>query len=92
MHILEHAYIYPVKARLNIAIDEHLLAEVKKYAQKDDTSVSELAAHFFLNYLKPIPEKQASVVDIVDDLHPPAIKPGTDLKKLYYEERSEKCL
>ena len=41
-----YAYFYIMKSRLNLTIDEHLLLEVKQYAQKNDTTISKLVSHF----------------------------------------------
>ena len=79
-----------MKARLNITIDEQLLVEVKKFAKKNDTNVSELVEHFFERILKPIPKKQASIIDLVEKLKTPVIEPGADLKELYYKEKGRK--
>ncbi len=77
-----------MKARLNLTIDESLLADVKRMAEKKGTSVSELVEEFFKKFTKPA--KQKSVIDIVDKLNKPAIDPGADLKDLYYKEQSGK--
>ncbi len=79
-----------MKARLNLTIDEHLLVEVKKFAQKNDTNVSELVEHFFKKILKPSPAKQTTIIDLVEKLEKPSIKPDADLKDLYYKEQGKK--
>ena len=75
-----------MKARLNLTIDERLLMEVKKIAQKNDTSVSELVEHFFKQMIASTPIKQNTIIDLVEKLAPPDITPRLDLKELYYRE------
>ena len=77
-----------MKARLNLTIDEHLLQSVKKIAEKNDTSVSELVESFFKRLSKPV--RQKNVIDIIEKLTPPAISADADLKELYYKEQSKK--
>lgn len=79
-----------MKARLNITIDERLLVEVKRFARKNDTNVSELVEHFFKKILKPIPKKHASIIDLVEKLKAPVVEPGADLKELYYKDKGNK--
>jgi len=79
-----------MKARLNLTIDERLLVEVKKFAQKNDTNVSELVEHFFKKILKPSPVKQTTIIDLVEKLEKPVINPDADLKDLYYKEQGKK--
>ena len=79
-----------MKARLNLTIDERLLLGIKKFAQKHDTNVSELVEHFFEKTLKPSSKKQATIIDLVETLEKPAIKPDADLKDLYYKEHGKK--
>jgi hypothetical protein len=79
-----------MKARLNLTIDEHLLVSVKRFAQKNDTNVSELVEHFFKKILSAGPLKRMTVIDLVEKLEKPDINPGVDLKDLYYQEQSKK--
>ena len=79
-----------MKASLNLTIDEHLLVEVKRFAQKNDTNVSEMVEHFFEKILEPAARRRSTIIDLVEKLDKPAIKAGTDLKKLYYKEQGKK--
>ena len=89
MRIIEkYAYLYGMKAHLNLTIDEHLLVQVKKYVQKNDTNISELVEQFFKKTLKPA--KKATIIDLVEKLERPSIKTESDLKELYYEGQARK--
>ncbi len=79
-----------MKARLNLTIDERLLISVKKFAQKNDTNVSELVEQFFKKILAPTPVKKTTIIDMVEKLEKPYISPDTDLKALYYKEQGRK--
>ena len=73
-----------MKARLNLTIDEHLLVSVKKIAEKNNTSVSELVTDFFKKLSRPASRK--NILDLVEKLEKPSIAPDADLKELYYKE------
>lgn len=77
-----------MKARLNLTIDNQLLAGVKNYAQKHGKSVSELVEDYFITVTKP--SKTKSFLDLVDGLKKPSISPDADLVGLYYEEQKKK--
>lgn len=86
--IVIYAYIYFMKARLNLTIDEHLLNVVKAYAASKNTSVSELVEEFFKNLRRPA--KRKTIIDLVEDLPTPKVDVSGDLKKQYYESKSGK--
>ena len=77
-----------MKARLNLTIDEQLLLEVKKFAAKNDNSISELVTDFFIKISKPV--KQKNIIDLVEKLEKPTIADGADLKDCYYKEQQHK--
>ena len=76
-----------MKAHLNLTIDERLLVEVKQFAQKNDTNVSELVEKFFKKLL--VPSKSRSIVEFVEKLEQSALDPSTDLKQAYYHEKGD---
>ena len=86
--ILKNAYLYSMKARLNLTVDEGLLINVKKIAQKNNTSVSELVTDFFKKIAKPA--KQKNIIDLVEKLEKPSFAGDADLKELYYKEQGVK--
>jgi uncharacterized protein DUF6364 len=86
--ILKNAYLWYMKARLNLTVDEQLLVSIKKIAQKNNTSVSELVTDFFKKIAKPV--KQKNIIDLVEKLEKPSFATDADLKKLYYKEQEGK--
>lgn len=85
---LIYAYIYSMKARLNLTIDNKLLEEVKVYATKRQQSVSELVEGYFKTITKP--SKRKNILDLVDKLEKPNLPKDANLKDLYYSENAKK--
>jgi hypothetical protein len=77
-----------MKARLNLTIDEDLLNKVKVYAERRQSSVSQLVEEYFKNIVKR-PKKQ-TIIDLIESLPKPDIDPNVDLKQAYYEENKKK--
>jgi len=81
-----------MKARLNITINDALLDEVKVYAAKHDSSVSQLIE----NYLEKLVHKgkKPSLLDVLKSLPKSDIEvdypEDFDFKKEYYEDRKKK--
>ena len=76
-----------MKARLNLTIDETLLAEIKKMATRNDTTVSDLVEQYFKKLLPK--KKQDNILEIVDNLRATDISADTDLKAYYYEQKGK---
>ena len=85
-----YAYFCFMKARLNLTIEETLLTKVKVYAEKKQSSVSQLVEEFFESLTKKT--KKKSLLDILDEL--PKSKTDFpedfDFKKEYYEQNKKK--
>ena len=77
-----------MKARLNLTIEESLLNKVKVYAEKKQSSVSQLVEEYFKSLTKKT--KKKSIIDLIESLPKPDIDPNLDLKKMYYEENAKK--
>jgi hypothetical protein len=77
-----------MKTRVNLTIEDSILQDTKLYAEKQGTSVSEIVESYLKNITKPI--KRKTIIDLVQELEKPNIDAQTDLKDLYYRERSEK--
>lgn len=76
-----------MKTRLNLTIDDALLAEIKKLAVRNDTTVSDLVEQYFK---KLLPRKRHdNILDMVEKLRPSDIAPDADLKELYYREKGK---
>ena len=79
-----YAYIYFMKTRLNLTIEDSLLKNAKRYAEKQHASVSELVEGYFKSITKPA--KRKTIIDLVEELEKPNIDPKADLKELYYQD------
>lgn len=77
-----------MKARLNLTIDETLLARIKAYSKDKKVSISELVEQYFYSISKPI--KRQNIIDMVERLNPPKLDGNLDLKKEFYEKQSKK--
>jgi len=77
-----------MKARLNLTIDNALLENVKGYAIKQQTSVSELVERYFKVVTKP--SKRKNILSMVEKLEKPVIDTGADLKDVYYQDKAKK--
>lgn len=76
-----------MKARLNLTIDNALLKNVKGYAIKRKTSVSELVESYFKVVTKP--SKRKNIIKMVEKLEKPVIDKSADLKTLYYQDKAK---
>ncbi|RZL40750.1 MAG: hypothetical protein EOO93_30815 [Pedobacter sp.] len=83
-----YAYIWIMKSRVNLTIEEELLSSAKTYAQKQHTSVSELVENFFKTLNRPA--KRKNLIDLVEKLDAPIFDVNTDLKDLYHQEQAKK--
>jgi hypothetical protein len=78
-----------MKTRLNLTIDDGLLNNMKIYAQKQGTSISELVENYFEKIAKP-KKKKKNILQLVEDLKAPSISTQSDLKELFYKEQASK--
>jgi hypothetical protein len=78
-----------MKARLNLTIDNDLLAIIKAYAMNKNKSVSELVEDYFRDIARNS-RRRKNIVDLVDKLDKPSIDPNLDLKDEYYKKRAGK--
>lgn len=77
-----------MKARLNLTIDNTLLENIKGYALKQQTSISELVENYFKSITKP--SKRKNIISMVEKLDKPVIDTQADLKELYYQDKAKK--
>jgi hypothetical protein len=77
-----------MKAKLNLTIEDTLLAKIKQYAAKHKTSVSELVESYFTKLTKS--SKRPNVVELMDATEKSPVNLPDDLIAAYYEERKEK--
>lgn len=77
-----------MKVRLNLTIDQDVLAATKEEVSKSKTSISELVESFLKRIT--ISKNRNTVIDIVQSLPKPPDMVERDLEKAYKEERAEK--
>lgn len=77
-----------MKTRLNLKIENNLLENIKRYAVKQQQSVSELVEGYFRTVTKP--SKRKNILQLVDKLDKPVIAEKGDIKDLYYKENAKK--
>lgn len=77
-----------MKTRVNLTIEHEVLIKAKKYASQIEESLSELVE----DYLKKLAKKadSESLIDYIDKLEVPEISAEIDLKKAYYNNKTEK--
>ena len=83
-----YAFIRIMKTRLNITIDKKLLSNAKRYAAKNETSLSQLIEFYFKNLIRPARRK--NIIQLIDKLPKPKIDLTKDLKQAYYQDQKEK--
>ena len=83
-----NAYICSMKTRLNLTIDDRLLSNMKVYAKKRETSVSDLVENYFKSVTKS--KKRKNIIDLVEKLNTPSIDNKADLKELFYKNQAKK--
>ncbi|MGY4385127.1 hypothetical protein ACVWYN_002163 [Pedobacter sp. UYP24] len=77
-----------MKTRLNLTIDDAVLAQVKSYTGSKKISISELVERYFKTLSKPV--KRKNILEMVDDLKSPKIDLEMDLKKAFHEDQAGK--
>ncbi|QKJ29683.1 hypothetical protein HQ865_07915 [Mucilaginibacter mali] len=77
-----------MKARLNLTIDEAILANIKSYAESKKISISALVENHFKNISKPV--KHKNIVEYMNEMQAPDIELPVDLKKAFYEDQAKK--
>ena len=77
-----------MKTRLNLTIEDRLLAKMKIYAKRQGKSVSVLVEEYFESLTRPA--KRRNIVDRVGELEKPEIDPSIDLKELFYRDQAKK--
>lgn len=80
-------FIY-MKSRLNITVEESLIVQAKRYAARNNTSLSQMVEFYFKMLGRP--RRQKNVIDIIEKLPKPSFKTNTDLKEAYYTDQKKK--
>jgi hypothetical protein len=77
-----------MKAKLNLTIDESLLARIKTYSEEKKVSISELVERYFTSLDKPA--REHNIIEMVEKLKPAKFDVNVDLKNKYYEDQAGK--
>jgi hypothetical protein len=77
-----------MKSRLNITVEESLIVQAKRYAARNNTSLSQMVEFYFKMLGRP--RRQKNVIDIIEKLPKPSFKTNTDLKEAYYTDQKKK--
>jgi len=77
-----------MKAKLNLTIDEQLLAQAKAYAAKKHSSVSELVENYFRTFVNKRSNK--GIIELIEGLPRPETPEQEDLRKRYFEDNATK--
>ena len=85
---LNYAYISGMKNRLNITVDEALVEQARRYADRHSTSLSQLVEQYFKSLIRPTRRK--NIIQLVEELPKPAVKLDGDLEEAYYEGQKKK--
>lgn len=79
-----------MKTRLNITIEDTVLAYIKTYAAARQISVSQIIEDH-LRAIASSEGRKESILEVMDSMDAPSgISDDDDLKKAYYEARIEK--
>ncbi|MGN6439386.1 MAG: DUF6364 family protein [Agriterribacter sp.] len=80
-----------MKSRLNITVDEILMEQAKRYAEKHKTSLSKLIENYFKNLIRPTNKK--NVIDLIESLPKPSSRVTNNkenLKEHYFKAKKSK--
>lgn len=77
-----------MKSRLNITIEEELLDRAKKYADKKNSSLSQIIETYLKSITKPASKK--TVIDLLSELPKPKGNFENISKDKYYKDRTTK--
>ncbi|SHF91497.1 DUF6364 family protein [Flavisolibacter ginsengisoli] len=79
-----------MKNRLNITIDETLIDEAKRYAEKNNKSLSQIIEESLKKLVAQGPGKKPNILDLMKQLPKPKGNFKHDSSQTYYEERKGK--
>lgn len=77
-----------MKTHVNLSIEKDLVKQMKAYAEKKQTSVSDLVEEYFSKIVRPV--KRSNIISLIESLEKPNIEENIDLKKDFYEKQSSK--
>ena len=77
-----------MKSRLNLTIEKNLMDQAKRFAGKNNESLSQLDESFFKTLSRPAHKKSA--LDLIEEMPQPKRTIKGDYKKDYFEQRKKK--
>jgi hypothetical protein len=77
-----------MKNRLNITMDEVLVEQARRYADRHSTSLSQLVEQYFKSLIRPTQRK--NIIQLVEELPKPAVKLDGDPEEAYYGGQKKK--
>ena len=77
-----------MKTKLNITVEQNILADAKRYANHHNISLSQIIELHFKYITKVKPKK--NILDLLKELPKPQIPEDADLKDNYYRQRKNK--
>lgn len=77
-----------MKNRLNITVDDALVERAKQYANKHNTSLSQLVEKYFKSITRSADKK--NILELLSELPKPKTKIQGDLKTTYYNAKKKK--
>lgn len=77
-----------MKNRLNITIDESLIEQAKRYAERHSISLSQLVEDYFKSLTRPARKK--NILDVVRDLPTPKTNIMDTGREAYYNQQKKK--
>ena len=77
-----------MKKRLNITVDGALMEQAKRYAAKNNSSLSQLVEMYFKSLTRPNRTKNA--IEFLKTLPTPKKAVSGDLKEQYFEKEKKK--
>jgi hypothetical protein len=86
----KYAYIYNMKSRLNVTVDESLIEEAKLYAEKQNKSLSQIIEESLKKLVMRKPPKKQNILELLKTLPKPKSNFDQTSRESYYEERKGK--
>lgn len=77
-----------MKKRLNITVDSILMEQAKRYAAKQQASLSELVEIYFKSITRPVHKKTA--IDFLEELPKPKDPVSGNIRDVYYDQQKKK--
>ena len=77
-----------MKKRLNITVDGALMEQAKRYAARNNFSLSQMVEMYFKSLTRPTQKKNA--IEFLKTLPPPKNIVSGDLKKQFFDKEKKK--